>query len=77
MLKDTKVEPNFPIKELAHRTDGLSGSDLKELCRNAAMIPMREFMREAGQQPHILEKTQDAVRTSFYLLPLYTHPCFS
>ena len=62
MLKDTKLEHGFSLKDLAHRTDGLSGSDLKELCRNAAMIPMREFMRAAGQQPHLLEKAQNSVQ---------------
>lgn len=33
------------MSELVQRTAGLSGSDLKELCRNAAMIPIREYVR--------------------------------
>jgi len=49
MLSHTKLAPGFSIDELARRTDGLSGSDLKETCRNAAMVPVREFMREKGK----------------------------
>jgi SpoVK/Ycf46/Vps4 family AAA+-type ATPase len=48
MLAHTKLAPGFSVDELARRTDGLSGSDLKETCRNAAMVPVREFMREQG-----------------------------
>ncbi|CAE6430046.1 unnamed protein product [Rhizoctonia solani] len=48
MLKNSTLAPNFSIRELARRTDGLSGSDLKEACRNAAMVPVREYMRQNG-----------------------------
>ncbi|CAL1713685.1 unnamed protein product [Somion occarium] len=67
MLKDTKLASDFSMDALAQRTEGLSGSDLKELCRNAAMIPMREFMREAGEHPDILARAQDK---GFELRPL-------
>ncbi|KAG6805927.1 hypothetical protein H0H87_003425, partial [Tephrocybe sp. NHM501043] len=59
MLKDTKVSPDFPITTLAAQCQGCSGSDLKELCRNAAMIPVREYIRSTGGQPEILEKGQN------------------
>lgn len=45
MLKGTNLSPSFNIDELASRTHGMSGSDLKELCRNAAMAPVREALR--------------------------------
>lgn len=48
MLATTPLEPGFSIDALAQRTDGLSGSDLRETCRNAAMRPVRELMREKG-----------------------------
>ncbi|KJA23297.1 hypothetical protein HYPSUDRAFT_40129 [Hypholoma sublateritium FD-334 SS-4] len=58
MLKDTKLSPDFSIAILAEQTEGLSGSDLRELCRNAAMVPVREFMRSSTGNPKALEKGQ-------------------
>ena len=49
MLSGIELEQGFSIPTLARRADGLSGSDLKETCRNAAMAPMRELMREKGK----------------------------
>ncbi|KAF7724544.1 hypothetical protein EC973_000921 [Apophysomyces ossiformis] len=45
LLKDIDLAPDFNMAELVQRTAGCSGSDLKELCRHAAMIPIREFVR--------------------------------
>ncbi|KAJ2924127.1 hypothetical protein H1R20_g12973, partial [Candolleomyces eurysporus] len=58
MLKETKTEPNFSIGILASQTDGCSGSDLRELCRNAAMVPVREYMRSAADNEELLAKGQ-------------------
>lgn len=65
MLKDTELTEGFSLRKLAEETDGLSGSDLKELCRNAAMRPMREFIREAGDDHEMLSRSQEDVRLSF------------
>ena len=47
VLGDTKRdEANFDLEFIARTTEGMSGSDLKELCRDAAMMPMREFLRQ-------------------------------
>ena len=48
MLRNTTLAPSLSLEFLAERTDGLSGSDLHELCRNAAMGPLKEFMRREG-----------------------------
>ena len=58
MLKDTKLSPDFPFVTLAEQADGLSGSDLKELCRNAAMVPVREFMRNTSDDHDVMAKGQ-------------------
>lgn len=46
ILKDTKTDPSFNIEYIARVTAGMSGSDIKEACRDAAMAPVREYIRE-------------------------------
>jgi ATPase family AAA domain-containing protein 1 len=46
ILKDTKLDPQyFDIDFLIRVSAGLSGSDIKEACRDAAMVPMREYIK--------------------------------
>ncbi|KAJ1952598.1 mitochondrial dynamin GTPase Msp1, partial [Dipsacomyces acuminosporus] len=45
MLKDADLEDGLDIGELSKATVGMSGSDLKEMCRNAAIKPLREYIR--------------------------------
>ncbi|CAK7219617.1 mitochondrial dynamin GTPase Msp1 [Sporothrix eucalyptigena] len=45
VLGETKRDEDFDLEYIARTTEGMSGSDLKELCRDAAMMPMREFLR--------------------------------
>ncbi|KAL8693038.1 MAG: hypothetical protein Q9218_002054 [Villophora microphyllina] len=47
VLKDTRIDKdNFDLEYLVRTTAGLSGSDLKEACRDAAMSPVRELIRQ-------------------------------
>ena len=70
MLKDTKLSHDFSFETLAEQSDGLSGSDLKELCRNAAMVPVREFMRNTSNDHEAMAKGQLEVRLFSRLLSL-------
>ena len=46
VLKDTKIDhENFDMEYLVRVMDGMSGSDMKEACRDAAMVPVREMIR--------------------------------
>lgn len=58
MLKDTQVSPEFSMGALAELTEGYSGSDLREMCRNAAMVPVREYVRSTADNQELLEKGQ-------------------
>jgi|SRR5450432_523218 SpoVK/Ycf46/Vps4 family AAA+-type ATPase len=47
ILKNTKTDPQrFDIDYLIRVMAGMSGSDIKEACRDAAMVPVREYIRE-------------------------------
>lgn len=61
MLKDTKLDPSLTLDVLAAKTTGLSGSDLRELCRSAAMVPVRECMREMAHDEEAIKKVGEEV----------------
>ncbi|KAK3176879.1 hypothetical protein OEA41_008205 [Lepraria neglecta] len=54
ILKDTRIDKDkFDLEYLVRVTAGMSGSDIKEACRDAAMVPVREYIRQkkaAGSQ---------------------------
>lgn len=45
LILDSEVLDSIDYSRLAKITNGFSGSDLKEMCRNASVIRMRQFMR--------------------------------
>ncbi|KAF2748744.1 AAA-domain-containing protein [Sporormia fimetaria CBS 119925] len=46
ILRDTRIDKqDFDLEQLVHMSAGLSGSDIKEVCREAAMWPVREASR--------------------------------
>lgn len=53
MLADVRLDKNFNLDAIVKRTEGFSGSDLKEICRGAAMQPVREFIRSAEGRKRI------------------------
>jgi SpoVK/Ycf46/Vps4 family AAA+-type ATPase len=42
---DEKVDDNIDLARLADLTEGFSGSDLREVCRTAAVNRMRELVK--------------------------------
>jgi SpoVK/Ycf46/Vps4 family AAA+-type ATPase len=74
MLRDVQLAPGFPMRALAECSRGKSGSDLKELCRNAAMLPVRELVRKANGDFARLAQGQKEVRLRFtWLVQPVTH----
>ncbi|WFC98962.1 hypothetical protein MYAM1_001696 [Malassezia yamatoensis] len=53
MLADVPCHSSFNLDALARKTDGYSGSDLRELCRAAAMVPVREVLRSRSGREHV------------------------
>jgi SpoVK/Ycf46/Vps4 family AAA+-type ATPase len=50
VLKGTKIDDdNFDMNYLTRVMAGMSGSDIKEACRDAAMVPVREYIKNQRQ----------------------------
>ncbi|KAL8822377.1 MAG: hypothetical protein Q9191_006889 [Dirinaria sp. TL-2023a] len=61
ILKDTRIDKEkFDLEYLVRVTAGMSGSDIKEACRDAAMVPVRDFIRKNQAEG----KRMDAVDAS-------------
>jgi ATPase family AAA domain-containing protein 1 len=59
ILKDTVIDqPNFDMEYLARVMAGMSGSEIKEACREAAMIPVREMIRQQRQSGQRMDQLQ-------------------
>lgn len=67
LLRDIPLDPSLDLDELAANTNGMSGSDLKELCRQAAGMPIKEQMRRIkGKTPAEVESISKEVCACLY-----------
>ncbi|XP_077482632.1 outer mitochondrial transmembrane helix translocase isoform X2 [Stigmatopora argus] len=48
ILENENVERSVELSELARETEGFSGSDLREMCRDGALSSVRDFVRSEG-----------------------------
>eukprot|EP00483_Globobulimina_turgida_P001715 UN01717 len=51
LLKTEKIHKNVAFNVIASKTQLYSGSDLKELCKYAATLPLREYVRKKSSNP--------------------------
>jgi len=57
-LKEVKMGEDVDIQELVRRTEGYSGADVTNVCREAAMMGLRKRMAKARQEGIPLAKMQ-------------------
>jgi outer mitochondrial transmembrane helix translocase len=67
LLKKATLAPDLSLDRLVAATEGYSGSDIKEMCRNAAMIPLREYLKVHGK-----DLENGGPKTEFEMRPLTT-----
>lgn len=47
ILREEDVSDKYTvIKEISNKAEGLTGSDLKELCRHAAIFRVRDYLQK-------------------------------
>lgn len=79
ILEDTRIDSqNFDLNYVSKITAGMSGSDIKEACRDAAMAPVREYMRQhRGEARHMaaVDPSQfRGIRTDDFFSKMDTRP---
>jgi len=47
-LKGIKIDENIDWDTLVKKSDGYSGADISNVCREAALMPMRKMLQEGG-----------------------------
>lgn len=58
-----KVDRHVDLLEVAQETDGFSGSDLKEMCRDAALLCVREYVNSTSEERYDPSDVSDPCRT--------------
>ena len=56
LLKTEKTRPDVDLDRIAQSSPLYSGSDLKELCKYAATLPLREYVRRRSASPLKLQR---------------------
>ncbi|XP_029465668.1 ATPase family AAA domain-containing protein 1 isoform X1 [Rhinatrema bivittatum] len=62
ILKNENVDKRVDLQEIAKETDGFSGSDLKEMCRDAALLCVREYIRCTSEDSHDEDDDDEEIR---------------
>uniref|UniRef100_A0A2K5IGV0 Uncharacterized protein n=1 Tax=Colobus angolensis palliatus TaxID=336983 RepID=A0A2K5IGV0_COLAP len=52
ILKNENVDRHVALLEVAQETDGFSGSDLKEMCQDVALLFVREYVNSTSEESH-------------------------
>ena len=53
LLGDEKLAEDVDLSSVASRTDGYSGSDLRQICTAAAMRPVRDLLKATGKSAQL------------------------
>ena len=73
-----QISSDIDLDTMAEKTEGFSGSDLRELCRNAAIYRVRDLIRAEHhnliQAPPKIASDQEYVVFYFFCVKLLSTP---
>uniref|UniRef100_A0A452EZ81 Outer mitochondrial transmembrane helix translocase n=1 Tax=Capra hircus TaxID=9925 RepID=A0A452EZ81_CAPHI len=67
ILKNENVDRHVDLLEVAQETDGFSGSDLKEMCRDAALLCVREYVNSTSEEIHDEDEVRPVQQQDLHL----------
>ena len=60
-LKGLEVNDDIDYDEIVRKTDGYSGADMSNVCREAAMMPLRRRLKASGINLNEIEQLRKDV----------------
>jgi katanin p60 ATPase-containing subunit A1 len=60
-LKGLEVNDDIDYDEIVRKTDGYSGADMSNVCREAAMMPLRRRLKSSGININEIEQLRKDV----------------
>lgn len=65
ILKNEPIADNVEIATIAKHTEGFSGSDLQELCRNASIYRIRDYLYTQYVSKLFVEREREREKVEF------------
>ncbi|NLI62445.1 MAG: CDC48 family AAA ATPase [Methanosarcinaceae archaeon] len=63
-LKDKKLSSNVNIEKLAEETEGYVGADIEAICKEAAMLAMRDLIKPGSSREDVYENVKYVLLTN-------------
>merc|ERR1719329_20474 len=60
-MKELEVEDDIDWKHIVDKTEGYSGADMSNICREAAMMPLRRRLKASGIDINAIDELRKAI----------------
>jgi katanin p60 ATPase-containing subunit A1 len=60
-MKELEVEGDINWQHIVDKTEGYSGADMSNICREAAMMPLRRRLKASGIDINAIDELRKAI----------------